>query len=177
MKLIRIGDKLIDRDKVDRVIDKIFKLRASGMSQLDVAAKVGIDRTFVSRLETLGEVRKGGKIALIGFPVGNKEELAAVASQEGIDYVLLMNDEERWKFLEGKSGVEAFNAIMGIIFALGEYDAVIFLGSDMRIRLAESILGDKVIGIEIGESPIKGDRYVDPEIIRSTVRGLQDRGS
>ena len=37
----------------------------------------------------MGEVRKGKKLALVGFPVANKEELARVAAQEGVDFIFL----------------------------------------------------------------------------------------
>lgn len=72
MPLVRVGEKVIDRDKVDRVLDRLFELRQNGVSQAEAAARVGIDRSFVSRIENLGEVRKGKRVALIGFPVGNK---------------------------------------------------------------------------------------------------------
>ena len=55
----RIGDKLLNRTKLDRIIDRIFELRMSGASQQEVAQRIGCDRTFVSRLEGLAEVRKG----------------------------------------------------------------------------------------------------------------------
>ena len=44
----------------------------------------------------------------------------------------------------------------------------------MRIRLAEAILGDMVIGLEIGKSPIKEDIYISPQKLTqviTTIRG------
>lgn len=64
----RAGDKLLNRVKLDRIVDRIFQLRVSGLSQQEVAQRVGCDRSFVSRLESLAEVRKGGSLAVIGFP-------------------------------------------------------------------------------------------------------------
>lgn len=55
--LLRIGDKLINRNKIDRVVDRILHLRTQGLSQQEVAAQVGIDRSVISRLEHMGEVR------------------------------------------------------------------------------------------------------------------------
>ena len=49
------------------------------------------------------------------------------------------------------------------------------IGSDMRIKLAEAILGDKVIGFEIGESPITQDVYIQPkqlEDLITTIKGV-----
>ena len=48
MDLVRIGDKLISRRKLQRAIDKILERRAAGASQQDVAAELGIDRAVVS---------------------------------------------------------------------------------------------------------------------------------
>ena len=87
-------------------------MRSSGKSQQETAEALGVDRTFISRLEALGEVRKGGKVALIGFPIENKRELEEAARAEGVDFVLLFTEEERRRFAEGMSGAELINEIM-----------------------------------------------------------------
>lgn len=174
LDVLRVGDKLLSRGKIARVIDRILAARAAGKSQQEVANQLGIDRTFISRLENIGEVRKGQRVALIGFPVGNKDELVSLARAEGVDYILLLNDDERWEFLETKSGVELFNQTMELISQIRDFDTVIFLGSDMRINLVEAILGaDSVIGISLGPSPVRGNVYVDPETIRSLIRSVR----
>lgn len=173
MDVIRVGEKLVSRGKINRMIDRILSMRSAGKSQQEVANQLGIDRTFISRLEAIGEVSKGKRIALVGFPVLNKDELIEVARSEGVDYTLLLTDDERWNFLD-KSGVELFNQIMEFLFHFRECDTVIFIGSDLRVNLAESILGpDAVIGVCIGASPIKGNVYVDPERIRKLVRSVR----
>lgn len=172
LDFIRIGDKLVDKARVYKAVDKILDLRAKGLSQQEAADQVGIDRAFVSRLESLGEIRKGARVALVGFPVGNKDEIRKVAEEEGVDFILLLNDVERWAYLQERSGQDVFNEIMAIITKLKSYDAVVFIGSDMRVSLVESILGNRVVGIEVGSSPIKGDRHVDPDSIRKIIRSI-----
>ena len=170
--LLRIGEKIINRQKVHQVIDDMLDLRGQGFSQQEVANRVGMDRTVISKLETVGEVRKGGRVALVGFPIKNCEEIRFMAKQEGIDYSLLLSEQERWDFVQNKTGVEFFNTIMEIIATLRTYDIVIILGSNMRIKLMETLLDKEVIGVQIGESPIADDKYVDPESIRIIVRQL-----
>ncbi len=170
--LRRVGDKIINPQKIHKAIDDVLELRGRGLSQQEVANRVGIDRTVVARLETLGEVRKGGRIALIGFPVKNCDELAAMARQEGVDYCLLLTEKERWDFVESKSGVELFNTIMEIIGILRSYDIVIIVGSNMRIKLIEALLDKEVIGVQIGESPLNEDKYVKPDSIRAIIQQL-----
>jgi predicted transcriptional regulator len=170
--LRRVGDKIINPQKIHKAIDDVLEMRGRGLSQQDVANRIGIDRTVVSRLETLGEVRKGGRIALIGFPVKNCDELAAMARQEGVDYCLLLTEKERWDFVESKSGVGLFNTIMEIISTLRSYDIVIIIGSNMRIKLIEALLDKEVIGVQIGESPLNEDKYVKPDSIRAIIRQL-----
>ncbi len=170
--LLRIGEKIINRQKINQIIDEMFNLRSQGFSQQEVANRVGIDRTVISKLETLGEVRKGGKVALVGFPIENCEELRLMARQEGIDYSLLLSEQERWDFVQKKSGIGLFNTIMEIIATLRNYDIVIILGSNLRIKLMETLLDKEVIGIQIGESPIAENKYVDPESIKSIVQQL-----
>lgn len=170
--LLRIGDKIVNRQKIHQAIDAILDYRSHGMSQQEAANKYGIDRTVVSRIESLGEIRKGGRIALIGFPIHNCEEVTYAARQEGVDYILLLSERERWKFVQDKSGVQLFNEIMEIVATLRTYDIVVILGSNMRIKLLETLLDKDVIGLQIGESPIAEDKYVNPEDVRKLIRQL-----
>jgi predicted XRE-type DNA-binding protein len=174
MDFIRIGDKLISREKLYKVINRILELRADGMSQQEVAQETAIDRSFVSRLEGLGEVRKGGRIALIGFPVSNKEDLLRVGEDEGCDFIFLMTNEERWRWVDRESGVDLLNQVMSLIAKVKDFESVILIGSDMRIRLVEAIMSKDIISISLGESPIKEDKYVDPEHLRSIIRKLRE---
>ncbi len=170
--LLRIGEKIINQNKIHQVIDQMLEMRQSGFSQQEVANRIGLDRTVISKLETLGEVRKGGRVALVGFPVKNGDELKAVASQEGVDYILLLTEQERWSFVQSTSGVELFNFIMEVVAKLRKYDVVIILGSNMRIKLMEALLDKAVIGVELGTSPIAEDKYVEPEMLRGMIRQL-----
>lgn len=175
VEFYRIGDKLISKEKAVRVIDRIFSLRASGLSQQETASKIGCDRTFISRLETMAEIRKGGSLAVIGFPIANTEELQDVCNKLGVEYTFLMTDAERWNFIESFSGIQLLNWLMELMSEMQTYDHVIMIGSDMRIRLAEAILGDKVVGLEIGESPITHDVYIPPAQLGdliTTIKGV-----
>jgi len=150
------------------------KHRTKGVTQQGVARKLGVERTFVSRLESLGEIRKGKKIALIGFPIKNKEEITLLAEKLGIEYVLLFTQEERFEFMERKGKNELFNEIMEIIVSLADFDLIIFMGSDMRVPLVEKIFSVQVIGITIGHSPIKESKYVNPEGIIEIVKQVKN---
>lgn len=167
--LLRIGEKIINRQKIHQTIDEILEMRKQGMSQQEVANHIGVDRTFVSRLETVGEIRKGGRVALIGFPIKNCGELQEMARQEGVDYCLVLTEKERWDFVQTKTGIELFNDIMQIFSILRKYDVVIMLGSNMRIKLMEALLDKELIGIQIGESPIEEDKYVNPADIKDII--------
>lgn len=175
--LIRIGDKIINKQKIFDTIERMLDLRHNGLSQQETANQIGIDRTVVSRLETLGEIRKGGQIALVGFPIRNREELAAAAQEEGVDFILLLTEDERNRFVQEKSGAELFNEIMQIIARLRTYDIVIFIGSNMRIKLVEALLDKEVIGIQIGESPIAEDKYFSPVELLTIIRHIKVRGA
>ena len=174
MQFIRIGEKIICKEKLDREINKILELRAKGITQEGVARKLGVERTFVSRLESLGEIRKGKKIALVGFPIKNKEELTHLAEKLGIEYVFLLTQEERFEFIKKKGKNELFNEIIEIIVNLSDFDLIIFMGSDMRVPLVEKIFSIQVIGIVIGHSPIKESKYVHPEKIIEIVKQVKN---
>lgn len=173
MHLIRVGDKVINRDRIFQVITRMLDLRASGHSQQEVAEQLEIDRTLISRLETIGEVRKGKKIAMVGFPVKNKSELQAIAEAEGLDFILLMSEAERTEFAKSQTGADLLNLVMSLIARARECDAVIFIGSDQRGHMVEALVGPNVIGVEIGSSPLYEDKYVDPDAIRDLIRSLK----
>ncbi|GAW92881.1 helix-turn-helix domain-containing protein [Calderihabitans maritimus] len=173
MDFVRIGDKLISRNKIENFIDRILEMRVQGLSQQEVAKHLNIDRSFISRLERLGEVRKGQRIAIVGFPLKNKEELQEVIEEEGVDFHLLMTEEERWQFVREKSGLELFNEIMDLIAKVRAYDVVIFLGSNKRIKFIEALLDKEVISVEIGKSPIEEDKYVDPSLLKEIIQKVK----
>ena len=173
MDLIRIGDKLISFSRIVETVQEMLDMRQQGFSQADVAKKFNTDRTFLSRLEGLGEIRKGKKIALIGFPIKNVEELNQVAVEEGVEYSLLMTDRERWDFVYEKSGIELLNEVMSIIYRVRQYDVVIMLGSEKRLRLFKALLDNEVVSIEIGKSPITQDGYIEPKNLRNIIRSVK----
>lgn len=173
MRLIRIGEKVISEEKLRKEISKILKLRTEGLTQEEVARKLGVERTFVSRLESLGEIRRGEKIALVGFPVKNKEEIVSLSEKFGIDYTLILTEQERNDFVQVRDKSKLFNDTLGIITFLLDFDVIVFLGSDKRVDFAEKLFHIQVIGIEIGKSPITEDKYVDPEIIENVLKEVK----
>lgn len=173
INIVRVGDKVLSTDRIHRTVDQILKLRQRGLSQQEVADRLGVDRTLISRLESLGEIRKGPQLALIGFPIANVEELTRIARSGGVEFILLMNEKDRWRFVQKKNGAELINYFMDLISQIKDYDAIIFIGSDMRIKLLETIIGPKIISWEIGVSPIKVDRWVNPEQLEHLICQLK----
>ncbi|MBE3577286.1 MAG: transcriptional regulator [Limnochordales bacterium] len=165
-RLVRIGDKVIDTEKITQCLREILSLRASGLSQQETAERLGLDRSFISRLESLGELRKGNRVALIGFPVSNKAELEKVARESGVEFILLFTNEERWEYARSRGGAQLLNELMSLLNQLREFDTVVFLGSDMRIRMVRGLLEEKLIPWELGPSPLTEDCYVDPDRLR-----------
>ena len=121
----------------------------------------------------MGEIRKGKKIALVGFPIKNKEELTLLAEKLGIEYVLLLTQEERFEFIKKKGKNELFDEIMKIIVNLADFDLIIFIGSDARVPVVEKIFSVQVVGMVIGHSPIKESKYVNPEKIIEIVKQVK----
>lgn len=169
MDFSRIGDKVVSNKRIERAVNKVLKLREQGYSQSKVAEEIGVERSFISRLEKIGEVRRGKKIALVGFPVENKEELVDLGKKLGLEFILLLTERERWSFIKNKSGLELFNQVMEILVKLKEFDLVIFLGSDMRLDFIDRLLDGKFVGINLGESPLKENKYVDPERVKEII--------
>lgn len=169
MDLIRIGDKLIHVTKIDETVRQVLKMRSEGLSQQEVAAKLNLDRTFISRLETIGCIRKGGQIGLLAFPVANKDELVELIERYGIEQHLILNDRERWQLVEQRSGMDFFNQVMAIVERFRQCDTVIMFCSAKWNRLAEALLDSEVFTVEIGETPIQGDIHLEAQVVEEVL--------
>lgn len=173
MDFYRIQDKIVSWEKIERTLHKALLMRSRGFSQQETASRLDIDRTFISRLETIGELRKGQTIACIGFPVLNKNEIKEILETEGVDYVLLMTEQERQDFINLRNGKEVLNEIMNLTAQIRTYDIVILMGSDERLKLIEGILDGQVVSIELGPSPITEDKWVDPAEVKKILRSIR----
>lgn len=165
MDFIRIGDKVISRTKINKKVDEIIKLRAMGLSQSDVGEKMGIERTFISRLEGIGEVRKGQSIAAVGFPIKNKLEVEKVLKEYGVEYSLLMSEDERNEFVNQRNGQEFVNIMMDLINKFRDFDTVIVMASDNRNKIIKGMMDNQIIEIDIGKSPLKEDVNVNLDLL------------
>lgn len=161
MDLVRIGDKVVSQTKVIEVVKEILHFRMLGMSQIEVGDRLNIERTFISRLEGIGEIRKGQSIAAVGFPIGNKAEVEEVLREYGVDYHILMSERERNEFVTERSGSQLINRIMELTNKFREFDTVIVMASDYRGKVIKGMLDNQVIGIDIGKSPLKADVTID----------------
>lgn len=159
---MRIGEKIISRGKIEDVIDQILELRAAGFSQQEVAGRLHLDRTLISRLETLGEVRKGKRLAVIGFPLLNCAEIERIAKSRGVEFTWLMSEKERWDLVKGQSALEFFDYVMERIATLKRFDLVIMIGSRKWYKIAEALLGSQVLFLELGMTPITEDCTLEP---------------
>ncbi len=173
MEIFRIQDKIISWQKIENTLRKALQMRARGLSQQETADRLAIDRTFISRLEGIGEIRKGQSIACIGFPLQNKQEVQDILEKEGVDFILLMSEKERLDFVNQRSGKELLNELMDLTARVRGYEIVIGIGSDERLKLIEGVLDGQFIGVEIGASPITEDKWVDPQEIRKILRSIR----
>lgn len=173
MDFVRIGDKVISLIKINNKVKEILKLRMLGMSQQEAAEKLGVERTFISRLEGLGEIRKGKSIAAIGFPIKNKAKVEAVLKANGVEYSVLMSEAERTRFVNDCSGAQLSDKIMELINKFRSFDAVIVMGSDYRLRIARDLLDNRAIEIDIGKSPIKEDVSVNLDVLNDILKTLK----
>ena len=159
--------------KIEKTLKKALNMRVRGFSQQEVADRLQIDRTFVSRLEGIGELRKGQTIAFVGFPIANKDEIQQLLESEGCDFILIMNEQERLDFINQRNGKQMLDDLMDLTAQVRSYDTVICVGSDQRVKLIEGVLDNQVISVEIGSSPITEDKWVDPQQIRQILRSIK----
>ena len=177
MDLVRVGDKLISLAKIHNMVQEIFEARSRGQSQTDVSLQLGLDRAFVSRLETLGEVRRGRSVAVVGFPVGNQDAVRDVCERMSVDFVWLMTDYERRAFAESRTGVELVNEIFQLARRIRSFDTVILMASNARVKLLTALLDARaVVPVILGETPLTRDITVDLDVLESIIKEVQSRG-
>jgi len=170
--LFRIGHKLVSREKILTALDAILTERASGATQREAAHAADVPRTFVSNLETLGELSSDARVAVIAFPVGNGDELRALAARYGVEFTLAFSQEEREHTGAGGSA-ELFNRTLDTIAALQDFDTIIVLASDRRIETIRRIIDAELIGICLGASPLVDDQFADLEELEAILAGLR----
>lgn len=170
--MLRIGSKIISQEKIIYTVDEILSLRSRGLSQQEVARRLKLERTFVSRLEAIGEIRKGTSLAVVGFPIKNKEEIDDLCKGKGIDYIWLMNNRERWDFLRDRNTLDFFNLAVEVIAQLKQFDILILLTSERWHKVAHAFLDNQIVFLEIGRSPVQEDCRVDPERFLAVLRDL-----
>ena len=178
MDQVRIGEKLVSLTRIRLVVEQAMALRAEGLSQSEVSSRLGVDRTLISRLESVGEIRVGHRVALIGFPVANKAAVEQLAAQLGVDFVWVMTDAERRAFAHSLSGAALIDNILAMAARVREFDAVVLLASDRRIRLMESLLDrSTVVPIILGEAPLDRDVRVDVVALEQVLLTLRSAGA
>lgn len=173
MRFYRVGDKVISRDKLVDMVSDILAERESGATQEESARHHGVQRTFVSFLESLGEVRRGKRVAIIGFPVANTDEVKALAEKHAVEFVLVYSQAER-ELLEAAPADRVFNMVLETLAKLADFDVIIILASDWRVELVEKILGREVIGINLGHSPLRHDVAVDIDALDALLTGITE---
>lgn len=160
MRFYRIGDKVVGREKIVDQIEAILIDREGGATQQEAAAAHRVDRSFVSWLENLGEVRRGQRVALIAFPVANRDEVRRTCDAHGVERAFIFSQAEREGFEEGRAD-EVFNLVLDVLADLKDFDVVIILASTKRTGSIEKILGREVIARPLGPSPLRHDVSVD----------------
>ncbi|MHB9004421.1 MAG: transcriptional regulator [Coriobacteriia bacterium] len=173
MRLYRIGDKVVSHAKLTEQIDAILVDREAGATQEEAARRHNVQRSFVSFLETLGEVRKGARVALVGFPIANPVEVRELAQRHAVDFVLVFSQEER-EGIEHGSATDVFNSLLDTLATLRDYDVLVLLASDARIKTIERILGREVVGLVLGPSPLREDVTVDLARLEDVLAGVTE---
>jgi len=168
-RVYRVGDKMISLGKATRVVERVLELREKGVSQQETAKRLHLDRSFVSRLEAIGEIRKGNRVAVIGFPLENTGDLSDICHSYGLDFYLLLNNRDRWEMVRDQQALDFFNRMFDLVARLREFDTLIMITSERWHHLAEALLDIQIIYINLGPTPIREDRYLDPQQLKNTL--------
>ena len=171
-RIFRIGDKLISLDKAERLLERVIRMRSQGVSQQEVARLLTLDRSFISRLESAGELRKGKRVAVFGFPLANKEELSEICRDLGLEFIFILNNRERWALVQEKQAMDFFNQMLELVAKLKSFDTLVLLSSEKWYHLAEALLDIQIIFISLGSTPVQEDRSIAPDRLKVILKQL-----
>ncbi len=160
-RVFRVGEKLISLNKTMRQVERALEMREKGLSQQEAAKRLKLDRSFLSRVESIGEVRKGRRVALIGFPLANRDALAEICRNRDLEFYLLLSNSERWELVQGLQALDFFNKMLDLVTKLREFDTLIMITSEKWLHLAEALLDVQIIHIDLGPTPISEDCTVE----------------
>jgi hypothetical protein len=160
MRFYRIGEKVVGRDKIVDQVEAILSDREAGATQQEAAVAHGVDRSFISWLENLGEVRRGKRVAVVAFPVANVADVTRVCDEHGVELAMVLSQAEREGFEAGRADA-VFNLVLDTLADLTDFDVVVILASTRRTGTIEKILGREVIARTLGPSPLRHDVVVD----------------
>ncbi|HQA47691.1 MAG TPA: transcriptional regulator, partial [Bacillota bacterium] len=102
-----------------------------------------------------------------------KQEITGILDRYGVNFYLIMTEEERLAFVREKTGTELLNSIMDLIVQARQCDTVVIFASDKRGKLIEALVDCQVIRRDIGTSPITRDVYIPPQDIIEVMETLQ----
>lgn len=138
-RTVKIGDKVISLEQARALVERIFHLRSTGSTQREVASMLGVERSFISHLEGLGEVRRR-QIALIASAAPDPEKIDRVARELDIDLVHIT---------EGPTGLRD---VLDLLAAAKELDFVVFLGPAEEAALIEQVIDTRTVSIPLQEA-------------------------
>ncbi|MEW6188521.1 MAG: hypothetical protein AB1466_00175 [Actinomycetota bacterium] len=173
MELVRIGEKIINRDRLLKLVSEILHRRSRGATQQEVASVLGVERSFVSHLEGLGEIRRGRRIALVCLSAENRTQIEEIAREYAVDFIFLPDEDHGHFTLSGENPIELFNQVLEILTKLKEFDLVILLTLDKGLSLLEKVLGKEVVSIPLCK-PSGG--YLNPQELKSLLSKLIVKG-
>jgi hypothetical protein len=94
-----------------------------------------------------------------------------LAGRHALDFVLVLSQEER-ENIESGEVTAVFNTLLETIATLRDYDTLVLMASDWRIKTMERILGTEVVGVPLGTSPLRAAVTVDLEQLDEILSGV-----
>jgi hypothetical protein len=85
--------------------------------------------------------------------------------------VLAVSQAER-ESIESGNASDVFNRLLETLALLRDFDTVVLVASDWRIKTIERILGTEVVGVTLGQSPIREDVQVDLAELDDVLSGV-----
>ena len=120
----------------------------------------------------MGEIRKGKKIAVVGFNIKNKDEIEKVALGSGVELIRLFGEKGKENLIKGKNGEDILDSAFKVFAELANFDLIVFMASKKRVRKAEKIFGKRIYGFVEGRDKNTEEIFIHPEKFKAILEGI-----
>jgi hypothetical protein len=170
MRLIKVGNKLISWEKISSAINEILQRRSTGATQQEVASDFGIERVFISYLESIGAIQRNQSLAVVCWLIDNLAEVSNLVGSYGVEMFNLVPNSTSLSHIEVN---DICRYVIEVLAKVKKFQALIVIGDRSQVELFREITDQDVYAVRlIRTTRAKGARLANISGLERILRAL-----